>query len=91
MACPFGAIEVFSQNDLKSACVGSCGSGEAHKLVYKCDLCIDADKPACVAACPNEALRLVDTEAELNEKRINALSATEAFNQPKTAGAAVTG
>jgi anaerobic carbon-monoxide dehydrogenase iron sulfur subunit len=41
MVCPFGAI----LPDL-----------EKHKVGSKCDLCIGAAEPACVAHCPNEAL-----------------------------------
>jgi len=45
MVCPAGAIR---QN-----LVG-------HRIASKCDLCIGADEPACVANCPNEALTYED-------------------------------
>lgn len=44
MACPFGAIS----------------QGPNQRVASKCDLCIGADEPACVANCPNEAIVLVD-------------------------------
>jgi electron transport protein HydN len=71
IACPFGAVQVFSSEELTE----SAGSCCPKKLVYKCDLCIDKDKPACVENCPNKALRLVDPVAEIEEKRINAINA----------------
>jgi carbon-monoxide dehydrogenase iron sulfur subunit len=40
MACGFGAIK---RHPVK-------------EKIVKCDLCPDRDVPACVAACPNEAL-----------------------------------
>jgi Fe-S-cluster-containing hydrogenase component 2 len=71
MACPFGAVQVFSNEEVTEnteACF-------TKKLVYKCDLCIDAGEPACAANCPNKALRLVDPSAEIEEKRISAVNA----------------
>ena len=44
MACPYGAI----RRHPKEACI------------VKCDLCRDRDEPACVAACPNRALLVVE-------------------------------
>lgn len=43
MVCPFGVIKP----DLDQKVVAS-----------KCDLCIEAEEPACVAHCPNEAIEL---------------------------------
>jgi carbon-monoxide dehydrogenase iron sulfur subunit len=55
--CPFGAIDIT-------------GDGMA---VVKCDLCIERTKagqePACVEACPTEALRLVDDKQLSAAKR----------------------
>jgi anaerobic carbon-monoxide dehydrogenase iron sulfur subunit len=48
MVCPFGVVKP----DLKQSVVAS-----------KCDLCVEAEYPACVANCPNGAIRLV----EINE------------------------
>jgi electron transport protein HydN len=70
LACPFGAIEVFSIAELG-------GNPDGAPLVYKCDLCTHSvtGEPACVAVCPHEALRLVDLERETELKRIGALEA----------------
>jgi electron transport protein HydN len=80
LACPFGAIEVYAKAEL--------GGEEAEKvtpkIVFKCDLCLDNEEPQCVKVCPNEAVRLVDTENEILEKRINAINAFGAFNSPAT-------
>lgn len=81
IACPFGAIEVFSMGELGEQC-------EVPRLVYKCDLCHGEKEQACVAVCPNEAIRLVDPETELNAKRIAAVSATEAFETAPALAAA---
>ncbi|MGO0916162.1 hypothetical protein ACTPEM_23185, partial [Clostridioides difficile] len=32
---------------------------ENKKIAYKCDLCKDNEKIACISACPQEALKLV--------------------------------
>ncbi len=45
LVCPYGAIRRDEQ---------------ARRVAAKCDLCPDLDTPACVAHCPNEALRLVE-------------------------------
>lgn len=42
MTCPFGALSRLKEE----------------KIVLKCDLCPDRDKPACVEACPTKALYL---------------------------------
>jgi electron transport protein HydN len=72
IACPFGAIEVFSPAEITANTESCC----TLKLVYKCDLCIGEKEPACVASCPNKALRLVDPDSEIEAKRINAINAT---------------
>ena len=52
--------------------------------VVKCDLCIDhAEGPACVAACPTKALRVIDQdylERGMQAKRRAAARATTAFS-----------
>jgi len=45
MVCPFGVIKP----DLENRIVAS-----------KCDLCVEAEHPACVIHCPNEAIKLVE-------------------------------
>jgi electron transport protein HydN len=76
LACPFGAVQVYSPEDI-SVETESCKTPP--KLVFKCDLCKDAKEPACVATCPNEALRLVNPDAETGIKREKALNAMDAF------------
>ena len=53
LACPFGAI------------TRSPGS----KLVTKCDLCPDREIPACVSACPTNALSFTTPEEAQRKKR----------------------
>jgi carbon-monoxide dehydrogenase iron sulfur subunit len=49
-------------------CVMVCPYGapvrdEEHHMIVKCDFCQDRETPACVAACPNRAMLLVEEEA----------------------------
>ncbi|GMO36766.1 MAG: 4Fe-4S dicluster domain-containing protein [Termitinemataceae bacterium] len=74
LACPFGAVQVYSQADLTAEAENN---KSLPKLVFKCDLCREAKEPACVSACPNEALRLVDPNAELQSKRIEAVNSMD--------------
>ena len=46
MVCPAGAIQ----------------RGANRRVASKCDLCMGAEEPACVANCPNEALIYVEVE-----------------------------
>lgn len=59
IVCPFGAI--VPSYDGKS--------------VVKCDMCIGrleaGQEPACVASCPMEAIRFVEAEQYVREKRMN--------------------
>jgi electron transport protein HydN len=80
MACPFGAIAILGASQVDQVveifgCAGVPKENGAVKFVHKCDLCIGRDKPACVATCPNEALRLVDPATEVQDKRIRATEA----------------
>jgi len=48
-------------------CIVACPNGALtrdldNRVVAKCDLCIGSEVPACVANCPNEALKLVEEE-----------------------------
>jgi carbon-monoxide dehydrogenase iron sulfur subunit len=47
MVCPFGVIKPDLQNKV---------------VASKCDLCVETEHPACVAHCPNEAIRLVEAD-----------------------------
>lgn len=61
-ACPFGAVEVVPE--VKIDTVGGINVlGSKRSFLVKCDLCTDREGgPACVAACPTTALKLVDKE-----------------------------
>jgi len=80
LACPFGAIEMgtvykegkpvvqsvqkeFNEDGLEQ---------KEKKVAYKCDLCKDQNEPACVKACPKDALRLFDIEEEKRIRNIKA-------------------
>lgn len=49
-SCPFGAIQPGTKN--------------GRKIALKCDLCFHQDMPACVLACPNEALVCEETDEQ---------------------------
>jgi electron transport protein HydN len=80
LACPFGAIEVFPLSSIRQE-----NKDTPPRLVYKCDLCAGEKEPACAAACPNNALRLVNPAEDVQVKRINAISAFDTPPQtPRT-------
>ena len=59
-------------------CASTCPFGAIRPtpLPAKCDLCIGKDEgPACVRACPHQALRYVDPEKERKAKNIRAAEA----------------
>lgn len=80
MACPFGAIELVPVYRAGKEVLLP-GSTEVRKTASKCDLCVKRGIPACVNACPNQALSLVTPEAELADKRIQAALALALTNQ----------
>lgn len=61
-------------------CIMVCPFGaveKREKVAVKCDLCRDRDSPACVEACPNEALEFVEVELlPLQERERFASTAT---------------
>jgi len=58
LACPFGAISLLPQyNDGKE--VEQRAIDESNKIAYKCDLCKDNKKIACIDSCPQKALKLI--------------------------------
>jgi len=74
LACPYGAISRGGGQDAHGGGQDAHGGGQdAHgggqerHFASKCDLCPGTEVPACVANCPNEALKLVeeDTSAVL--------------------------
>lgn len=73
--CPFGAISIAPRRDSASQNHGSMAA-------QKCDLCQgSADGPACVRACPNGALRLVDPESERRQKGVQAVETLIALSK----------
>ena len=72
MACPVGAIDLLPQYNNGEEVIqinlmedGEDGLKEKVKSVaYKCDLCRENGKPACVSACPQKVLTLVTPEKE---------------------------
>lgn len=90
LACPFGAIDmvpvyengqVVRQTGLKVETEE--GLEEKDLLVAsKCDLCIErAEGPACVSACPEQALCIVNPQQE--KKKRNAAAAMSLFDSVK--------
>ena len=75
LACPFGAISLMDTfSDTKP--VMQKGSNKICKTASKCDFCIGSSEgPACVRACPNKALKIVDPVALQKDKNIKALEA----------------
>jgi electron transport protein HydN len=79
MACPFGAIEFLPQPPGTLPIYGSAvqpPAGQARRQSFRannCDLCTTrAAGPACVAACPEKALELIDTAAERRRRNAEA-------------------
>ena len=82
VVCPFGAIEMgtkckdgkkvmqkvqkeFAEEGLEE---------KEEKVAYKCDLCKEQDEPACIKACPKNALRLFDVIEEKRMRNIKAVN-----------------
>jgi electron transport protein HydN len=77
LACPFGAVSIV---DAALKEIAAKGSGDVVSTARKCDLCAGREAgPACIAACPNEALRQVDVQGEVRDKRVAAASGLEAL------------
>ena len=80
MACPFGAITLLPFY-VGGRPVPQPDSDEGKVAASKCDLCYeDAQGPACVRACPNEALRLTDIDEDRKRKNIAAAEALAVIN-----------
>ena len=82
MACPFGAIEFVPlpagpRPVFPGAFSGPEGwAGRSYHRAGNCDLCVGRTTgPACIEACPEKALELVDTAAE--KRRRNAEAALD--------------
>ena len=51
MACPYGVIAPSAEP----------GSGQPFQVALKCDFCPRRDTPACVEACPNRAIDVIES------------------------------
>ena len=93
-ACPTGALRV--ENGIvkhdENRCVGCwmcaivCPFGAitavpGRKIVLKCDRCPDLDVPACVKACPTNALVFSELDEALREKRQRVVGLISAFGK----------
>lgn len=73
LACPFGVIDLLPlYNDAKP--VIQLALEEGKKIAYKCDLCKEVGEPACVKACPKDALSLFEPLKDQQSKRTTAAS-----------------
>lgn len=80
MACPFGAVSLMPVAK-EGKLVMQIASEETQKAAFKCDYCNDIEGgPACVKACPHEALAMVDPEADRLEKNIKVAMALALLN-----------
>jgi electron transport protein HydN len=79
LICPYGMIDVITV-PVSRPYAGVRLSSGAKAQAHKCDLCIDRSKgPACVAACPTKALRMVlqaDVKASIRQRREQAVQET---------------
>lgn len=89
IACPFGAIELILSHNEDKMSLPELGKGDHKELqnkreviASKCDLCNKRTKgPACVEACPQEALQYVDVEKERKNRRIEAANRMSGFTR----------
>jgi len=90
MACPVGAIDLLPQYDNGEEVIqlnlkqeGENGLEETGRnIAYKCDLCKESGKPACVNACPQKALTLVNISTEKKSRnKAAALSLLQTFKK----------
>lgn len=80
LACPFGAIElILSPQETRED--DPCGlRSEQEVIASKCDLC-GGRSPACVEACPRNALQYVDMVKVRTLRRIEAANKMSGFNK----------
>ncbi len=80
MACPFGAVSLLPYF-VGGQRVTQADSEEGKVAASKCDLCFeDLEGPACVRACPNQALQVTDVNEERKRKNIAAAEALAVIN-----------
>ena len=90
IACPIGAIDLLPQYDNGEEVIqlnlkqeGENGLEETGRnIAYKCDLCKESGNPACVNACPQKALTLVNVSTEKKSRnKAAALSLLQTFKK----------
>ncbi|RJX30918.1 MAG: 4Fe-4S dicluster domain-containing protein [Oxalobacter sp.] len=83
LACPFGAMEMTLVPQKRAGATTSSGVTFV-SVAHKCDLCVNlATGPACIQACPSQALRLVDPQSirdKVNCKREKSLLSLHKLN-----------
>lgn len=86
VACPFGAIDlrpqimngqIVAQPRLRMA--DEMEDNKSVLVAYKCDLCADRETQACVAECPEKALRLYDAAEDSKAKALQSALALNAI------------
>lgn len=81
VACPFGAMEMVDVL-VKQSELGSLAARRTVSQAHKCDMCVDrAEGPACIPACPTNALILIEPsalETVSEQRRQQALVSMEA-------------
>jgi electron transport protein HydN len=71
LSCPFGAVELRPFYDNAEPVI-QFNANEPKITAYKCDRCYRKDGPACVSACPHEALRVADLASDVGDKKLKA-------------------
>lgn len=79
LVCPVGAVDLLPRYDKKQS--GAAFEGKAKLVAHKCDLCKEnGGTPACVKACPKEALKLAVPRDEKKDRNIKAALGLLDFN-----------
>ena len=75
-ACPFGAISLAPPD--REETYADWPQGQGRLVGHKCDLCLGREEgPACVVACPEQALSLIDPRQERRNKLRQAVEASQ--------------
>lgn len=80
IACPFGAIELIVSQQDNLGDKQDRLQNEQKVIASKCDLC-GGSSPACVEACPRNALQYIDMIKVRTQRRIAAVNKMGGFNQ----------
>ncbi|KXS56006.1 MAG: hypothetical protein AMR96_04975 [Candidatus Adiutrix intracellularis] len=80
VSCPFGAITLLPYFTNGKQVLQSNGAG-GKVAASKCDLCFEeVTGPVCVRICPNQALHLIDANAERKQRNIATAEALAPIN-----------